>query len=433
MKGFVIAAPTSGAGTTTVTLGLLRAYKNRGVKVISAKSGPDYIDPQFHTAASGYDCVNLDAWAMSPEQLRGLAAQQDGDLLIVEGAMGLFDGAPDRENPMGKGSAADLAEALDLPVVLVLDVTAQAQTAAVVVKCLAEMRPTVKVAGVILNQIGSPRHGEIISRAMHAVGIPVIGIVPRTSGVITPSRHLGLVQAGERDDLEEFINLAANLLEDSADLDALSALASKCTGATRNVGLPALGKNIAIAKDHAFAFAYPHILDDWREAGAKITFFSPLADEGPDAKADAIYLPGGYPELHAKQLADNENFRHSMEYARDRNAVIYGECGGYMVLGENLIDAKGKQHRMLGFLPVSTSFAVRKLHLGYRDLAPQNGALWQTPLKAHEFHYATITAEETTGRLFKASDALGENLPDMGHVRGNVSGSFAHIIAPSGG
>ncbi|MHA1127914.1 MAG: cobyrinate a,c-diamide synthase, partial [Alphaproteobacteria bacterium] len=320
-----------------ITLGLLRAFEKRGVAVISAKSGPDYIDPQFHKAASGADCVNLDAWAMPPAQLRGLAAGS-GDLLIVEGAMGLFDGAPDASNPMGRGSVADLVEALDLPVMLVLDAAKQSQTAAAVVHGLATLRPSVKIAGVILNQIGSPRHGAMIARAIGGLGIAVLGAVPRTPSLQAPSRHLGLVQAQEHADLEGFIEAAAGLLEANVDLDALHALATPIDAATRAAGLPPIGARIAVARDAAFAFAYPHMLEDWRRAGAAISTFSPLNDEGPSPDADAVFLPGGYPELYAGKLAANAGFAKAM---RGTKALIYGECGGYMTLGESLTDADG--------------------------------------------------------------------------------------------
>ena len=416
-----------------ITLGLLRALRKRGVHVTSAKSGPDYIDPQFHTAASGTACVNLDAWAMSRAQLRGIAGGQGAELLIVEGAMGLFDGAPDADDPMGRGSVAELAEALDLPVVLVLDSAKQSQTAAAVVHGLATLRGSVKIAGVILNQIGSPRHGEIIKSAMGAISIPVLGMVPRTPSLQAPSRHLGLVQAQEHDDLDGFIEAAANLLCANVDLDALRALAAPIGPATHEAGLPPIGSRIAVARDAAFAFSYPHMLEDWRLAGAEISTFSPLNDEGPSPDADAVFLPGGYPELYAGTLAQNAGFAATMLAAKDRGALIYGECGGYMALGESLTDADGVAHKMLGFLPVSTSFATRKLHLGYRRLAPLAGVPWSGGLMGHEFHYASVIEESGEGRLFKAQSSMHEDLVNMGHVRGNVCGSFAHVIGGASG
>jgi cobyrinic acid a,c-diamide synthase len=281
---------------------------------------------------------------------------------------------------------------------------------------------------VILNQIGSPRHGEMISRAVTAIGVPVLGAVPRQKALQTPSRHLGLVQAAEHTDLEAFIETAAALLETNVNLDALSELAVTVDSAPQQVGLAPIGQRISVAQDAAFAFAYPHMLDAWRAAGAEITTFSPLNDDGPSIDSDAVFLPGGYPELHAGLLAGNAGFATAMGAAKDRDALIYGECGGYMTLGESLVDADGKAHRMLGFLPVSTSFAARKLHLGYRNLQPLKGLPWVGALKGHEFHYASIIGQSDGERLFSATNSMEQVLPDMGHVRGNVCGSFAHVI-----
>ena len=409
-----------------ITLGLLRALRDRKIDVHSAKSGPDYIDPQFHAAASGAACVNLDAWAMPPRQLRATASAQGGELLIVEGAMGLFDGAPD-EDPMGKGSVADLAAILDLPIVLVLEASQQAQTAAVLVAGLANYRKDVRVAGVILNRVGSARHVDILTRAIATTGIPVLGAVPRSTDMETPSRHLGLVQPGERPDLVAFINKAAALVADHIDLDQLTALAGEVKSADAPPHLAPLGQRIAVAKDEAFGFAYPHILNDWQRAGAEVMTFSPLANEAPDRSADAIYLPGGYPELHARDLTVNGDFRTGMVAARDAGALIYGECGGYMVLGDTLTDGEGVIYPMLGFLPVSTSFENPKLHLGYRHLTPESILPWG-PIKGHEFHYAMAT-KSAPGKLYAAAGSQGNPLPDMGHINGRVCGSFAHIIA----
>lgn len=426
LKGLIIAAPSSGAGKTVVTLGLLRALRNRGEAVCSAKSGPDYIDPAFHTAASGVDCINLDAWAMGPDDLRAMAHRQANDLLLIEGAMGLFDGAPVAGDPHGKGSVADLAKVLGLPVVLVVDVARQAQSVAAVVAGLAGFREGVRIAGVILNRAGSERHRDMVTRAIEAVGIPVLGAVMRDERMSRESRHLGLVQAGEDSALEGFIEGAAAVISASVDLDALMGLAKPLAKAAPVSRTQPLGQRIAVAQDNAFAFSYPHMLEGWRAAGAAISFFSPLADQGPTKNADAVFLPGGYPELHAAKLAGNANFMAAM---RSSEALVYGECGGYMVLGEGLVDADGKRHEMLGLLPVSTSFAQRKLHLGYRTLSALTGPFRGYTLPAHEFHYASIT-DAAPPDLFEASDSMGVSLGKIGHKRGRVSGSFAHVIMP---
>ncbi|MBL1435289.1 MAG: cobyrinate a,c-diamide synthase [Rhodobacteraceae bacterium] len=422
LKGLIIAAPSSGAGKTVVTLGLLRALRRQGVDICSAKSGPDYIDPAFHAAATGKACINLDAWAMPPMALRAMAHRQPSGLLLIEGAMGLFDAAPVVGNPMGKGSVADLAEVLDLPVVLVVDVARQAQTVAAVVAGLAGFRKGVRIAGVILNRVGSAKHRMMIERAMG--DIPVLGMVPRDARMVRESRHLGLVQAGEDAGLEAFIEGAADVVAEGVDVAALAALAEALPAAGLVPRVAPFGQRIAVARDEAFAFAYPHMLEGWRAAGAEVSFFSPLADEGPSRTADAVFLPGGYPELHAGKLAGATRFKAAM---RDSNALIYGECGGYMALGEGLVDANGVRHEMLGLLPVSTSFAARKLHLGYRTLKALAGPFHGHTLPAHEFHYASIL-ECQPANLFAAQDSMGNDLGLVGHNSGKVSGSFAHVI-----
>ena len=415
MSGLILAAPGSGSGKTTVTLGLLRALRQQGIAVRSAKSGPDYIDPRFHAAASGAECINLDAWAMQPERIRALAAGETP--LVIEGAMGLFDGAP----PLGKGATADLARILGLPVVLIMDVSHQAQSAAAVATGFAGYSD-VNVVGVILNKVGSPRHERMLRRALEPTGLQVFGSIFRDYSLDMPSRHLGLVQAEEREDLEAFLDKAAGIVAQSVDVAALMAEAVPLVAPTGSLAcLPPPAQEIAIARDAAFAFAYPHLINAWRAQGAGISLFSPLQDEAP-APADLVILPGGYPELHAGKLAANQNFLNGI---RDAKAV-YGECGGYMVLGDGLIDADGKRHAMAGLLRLETSFEKRKLHLGYRNLQPFGG-LWDMALTAHEFHYAT-TLKAQGAPLFAAQDAEGAALPDMGLRVGNVTGSFAHVI-----
>lgn len=420
MSGLIIAAPASGSGKTTVTLGILRALHRAGVPVRGAKSGPDYIDPRFHEAACGAPCPNLDAWAMTPDRILSLAAGPG--TLIIEGAMGLFDGAP----PDGRGATADLAHLLRWPVVLVVDAARMGHSVAPLVKGFQAHDPAVKVAGVILNRVGSARHEAMLRQALAAVGVPVFGALPRDPGLHSPSRHLGLVQASERPDLDAFVDHAADMVAVHLDLTALLALAGSAhavaVSASRRTAPPA--QRIAIAQDAAFAFAYPHLLADWRAAGAQVTPFSPLADQAAP-NADLIILPGGYPELHAGRIAAATTFVQSMRNA-PLSTEIYGECGGYMVMGDGLTDADGHRHAMLGLLHLETSFAKRTLHLGYRtvqtDCGPFAGA-WT----AHEFHYATTTRADGNP-LFTAQDATGADLPPMGLRHGRASGSFAHLI-----
>lgn len=428
MNGLLIAAPSSGSGKTTLTLGLLRALRNRGVAVAPAKAGPDYIDPAFHAAASSETCLNFDPWAMRPHFIGAAAAHHAAPdrLLVVEAMMGLFDGAAD-----GRGSAADLAALLGLPVVLVVDCAKASHSVAALVSGFAGFRQDVRVVGVILNRVGSDRHEAMLRQALAGIAMPVVGAVRADSTLHLPERHLGLVQAGEHDGLQAFIERAAAVVEAGCDLDALLALAgtvSQRAILTPVSTLPPLGQRIAVARDLAFAFSYAHVLSGWREAGAELTFFSPLADEAPAGDADAVYLPGGYPELHAGVLAAASTFRAGMLEAHMRGARIFGECGGYMVLGDALIDADGTVHPMLGFLPLVTSYAQRKRHLGYRRIRPVDASLFATAMTAHEFHYASIVSEGDADRLFVAEDALGTALGGAGLRRGAVAGSFMHLI-----
>jgi len=423
-RGIVIAAPSSSSGKTVATLGLLRAFAGQDCRTVSAKVGPDYIDPRYHEAASGQACVNLDGWAMRPELLSYLAARQAarGDLCLIEGVMGLFDG-PEQ----GFGSTADIAVTLGLPIVLVVDVRAQARSAAAVVHGFSTFRSDCTVAGVIANRIGSPRHADMIGAAMDEIGVPMLGALPIDAGLDLPSRHLGLVQAEEHPALECFIETAARLAAEHVDLERLRVLAAPLPAADEAPAtLPPLGQTIAVARDEAFGFAYTHLLEAWRRHGAEIKPFSPLADEAP-AEVDAVFLPGGYPELHAGRLAANVTFLAGVRQAADNGALVYGECGGYMVLGQSLIDAEGTRHAMAGLLPVETSFAQRQLHLGYRTLDHDSALPWPKRLRGHEFHYSSVVSE-AGDPLFAAHDTTGRISGTAGLQHGLVMGSYGHVI-----
>ena len=508
IPGIVIGAPASGSGKTTVTLALLRHLRDRGVGVSSLKVGPDYIDPAFHAAASGRAGLNVDPWAMRESTFAAAvgAASEDADLVVVEGVMGLFDGASADE-----GSTADVAADLGWPVVLVVDASAMAASAAAVVHGFASYRGDVDVAGVIYNRVGSDRHAELLVEATEGrevpdyanrmrapehsrstrfsrarppgsagfqpamdrdpstvgagrmpalpggwrsrsvrgpsgsvrnqAGVPVLGCIRRDQALSLPDRYLGLVQASEHPDLESFLRTAATTVRESVDIDALLRVARSGPGATAGGGggggaamtacLPVVGQRIAVARDEAFAFSYPLVLEGWRQAGAEVLPFSPLANEGPSVAADAVYLPGGYPELHAGRLAAAGQFMQGLRAAAKRGAVIYGECGGYMVLGESLVDADGEAHAMAGLLPVATTFAERGLTLGYRvahvlSTGPLGDA--GAGFRGHEFHYAKVLHEDGDEALFRCADARGRELGPGGRRIGRIMGSFVHLI-----
>ena len=429
-RGVIIAAPGSGSGKTTLTLALLRRLRDSGVSVASGKVGPDYIDPAYHAAASGRACHNLDTWSMSDRTLATLIAdlQRDATAVVVEGVMGLFDGAPD-----GRGSAADLSRRTGWPVVLVVDASGMAASVAALVHGFTSFDPAVEVAGVIFNRTGSARHGELLRRAMRPAGIPVFGCVTRSECLGLPDRHLGLVQAREHPDLEGFLARAAERIGREVDTDALlvAARPARVGPPEGGHGLPVLGRRIAVARDDAFAFCYPYVLDAWRRAGCELSFFSPLDDEPPAEDADAVYLPGGYPELHAGRLADAMRFMAGLRRSAERGAAVYGECGGYMVLGERLVDGEGVSHRMAGLLPVETSFELPRLSLGYREVElAEDGVLGRSGarFRGHEFHFASVLTQASAPALFRTFNAEMEPLGDAGLRVGGVMGSFVHLM-----
>ena len=432
-RGLIVSAPRSGSGKTTVTLALLAALARRGTAVRAAKAGPDYIDSAFHAAATGTQGFNLDSWAMPPSLIDTLAAEaaREAELLVVEGVMGLFDGIPGA--PGRFGATADLAARLRLPVLLVLDVSGQSQSAAAVARGFACHDPAVRIAGVVLNRVGSERHRELTAEAVAAAGLPVYGAVPRDPALALPERHLGLVQASEHAGLAGYLDRLAAMAERCFDLDAMIGCAAPLTvaTATKVPPLPPPGQRIALASDAAFTFVYPHILDGWRRAGAEIFPFSPLADEPPPESCDTCWLPGGYPELHAGALAAAQRFRAGLaQFAMTRS--VHGECGDYMVLGEGLEDADGARHAMTGLLGHATSFAKRKLHLGYREArllcdSPLGSAT--TTLRGHEFHYAALIASGSDDPLADLADGQGRPLGKSGARRGRVTGTFFHAIA----
>jgi cobyrinic acid a,c-diamide synthase len=432
-KAIIIGAPRSGSGKTSVTIGLLRAFAHRGVKVRGIKTGPDYIDPGFHAVATGTPGLNLDSWAMQPDLLHHLLTQQaDGaDLLLIESAMGLFDGIAVSDNRTG--SAADLARLFHIPVLLVLDVSGQSQTAAAMAHGFAHYDPAVKMAAVVLNRAGSERHRTLCTEAIEKIGLPVAGCVMRDPSLTLPERHLGLVQASEHPEIDAHIERLADTMERAIDLDALLALATPIDLAEGSVdaGIAPPGQRIALAEDAAFTFLYPHLKRQWREAGAEILPFSPLADEAPDASCDICWLPGGYPELFAGQLAAASRFKASLAQF-SQTKPVHGECGGYMVLGEALEDANGVTHAMTGLLSHVTSFAKRKMNLGYRQAKiAETGPLGQAGdvLRGHEFHYASVIDAGTDQPFAEIADGLGKPLGPSGGRRGLVSGTFFHAIA----
>jgi cobyrinic acid a,c-diamide synthase len=432
--GLILAAPASRSGKTLVTAGLARHIRRRGLTVATAKAGPDFVDPTFHGAALGKPCLNLDVWGMRPATLAALVAELEAtaDIVLCEGVMGLFDGTGhDGE----AGSTAELARLTGWPVVLVVDARGQGASVAALLHGFDRHLPSVPLAGVIFNRVSSERHGLLLAAAAarHLPRLACLGLLPADPGLALPSRHLGLVPAGENADAEPVIERCADHIGASVNVGRLLSLAlgSVLTPTASTIPVPPLGRRIAVARDDAFRFAYHAVLEGWRSQGAELAFFSPLADEPPDAAADAVYLPGGYPELWADRLASAESFMTGLRRAAADGVVIYGECGGYMVLGDALIDREGRSRRMSGLLQLVTSFAERRLHLGYRRAILLTGTPFGTPdttFRGHEFHYATIGRQGAGTPLFAVFDSVDEHLGAYGLQQGSVFGSFLHLI-----
>ena len=428
-NGILISAPSSGTGKTTVMLGLLRAFSDMGLRVQPFKSGPDYIDPAFHHAAARKASFNLDSWGMDEGLMNTIVAEgEDADIAIAEGSMGLYDGVATK-GASGFGSSAETAVRFGWPVILVVDVSGQAQSAAATALGFMKYMPDLPFGGVILNRVASPRHERLARLGMDQAGIKVLGVLPRRGDLALPERHLGLIQAIEHPDLEQAISNYAGFLGEHVDLEAIRAVAQgrNAPKVGRLVRPPA--QRIALARDAAFSFTYPHLLKAWRTEGAEILPFSPLNDDlVPDA--DLVWLPGGYPELHAGTLAGANKFLTSLrEHAATK--PVHGECGGYMALGTTLIDKEGVAHKMAGLLGVVTSYEKRKFHLGYRQAVLQEAVIGYqrgSRLRGHEFHYSTIL-EEPDAPLAQVTDADGNLVSETGSLRGHVSGTFFHMIS----
>ncbi|NRB19116.1 MAG: cobyrinate a,c-diamide synthase [Rhodobacteraceae bacterium] len=427
--GLMISAPSSGTGKTTVMLGLLRAFAEDGMVVQPYKSGPDYIDPAFHLAAAKRPSFNLDTWAMAPDLLDAVASQATGaEICIGEGSMGLYDGVATR-GQTAFGTSAETAKRMGWPVILVVDVSGQAQSAAATALGFKNYDLDVPFAGVILNRVASPRHERLTRLGMEKAGIKVLGSLPRRGDLSLPERHLGLIQAVEHPDLEAAIADYATFLRENVDLDAIKAAARGGPAPTPKPLPKPPAQRIALARDAAFSFTYPHLLTGWRNAGAEILPFSPLNDEAPAPDADLVWLPGGYPELHGGTLAAATTYLSGLRKHAETKPV-HGECGGYMALGEALIDKQGNRHQMAGLLGLVTSYEKRKFHLGYRRAVLQSampGFAAGDALRGHEFHYTTIL-DEPDAPLAQVFDADGNPVPETGSVKGHVTGSFFHLI-----
>ena len=415
---FIIAAPTSNAGKTSLTLGLLRACKNRGIDIQPFKSGPDYIDPMFHQLACGKTGINLDLFMMEPSHLEAQYSQymQNQQVGCIEGVMGLFDGAIKAE-----GSTAQLAKSLKIPVILVVDAKAVAYSVAPLLYGFKNFDPDVNLVGVIFNRVNTESHYRFLTDACQDVGITPLGRLPFLSDCEIPSRHLGL-SIDQIQQYDSTVDALAQAVEQHVQVDQLLDLCMQTFETPTNVQPSPNNQplNIAIAKDEAFSFCYQQNIDAFEQLG-RVTFFSPLHDTALP-ETDLVYLPGGYPECHLKQLAANTTMHQSIRTYVEASGRVFAECGGMMYLGKNIIDETGKSFKMTGIFDFSTSMFPKKLKLGYRRIY-----LKGLELKGHEFHYSSVINADnalTTGRI---GNARNQKVESQLYTYKSVLASYIHF------
>ena len=416
-KGILIAGTHSGVGKTTVSMGIMAALKHRQLKVQPYKVGPDYIDPSHHTAICGRPSRNLDTYIMGIDGVERTVARTsaDADIVAVEGVMGLFDGIDSTEI----ASSAHVAKILNLPVILVINVHGMSRSAAALLKGYAEFDPGVRIAGVILNQVGSPRHSELVRNSL-PMDIPVVGEIPRKKDLEVPSRHLGLYMAHEKDyNTEEM----AAFIEDNVDLDAVLELAEPCSvPEITDLQIPEEDIRIGVAMDPAFCFYYQDMFDAFRDCGAEVVFFSPMAGELPDV--DGIYLGGGYPELYAEILENSETTRKLKVLAAD-GLPIYAECGGLLYLcGTYEVD--GRTYKLADVVPANTRMTDRLKALGYTEAISLDKNFSSHNIRGHEFHYSITECDNDAKFAYEMIRGKGIQDGFDGLVEHNTLAGYMH-------
>ncbi len=431
-KGFIVAGTHSGVGKTTVTVGLIGAFAERGLRVAPFKAGPDYIDPSYHTAAAGVPSRNLDSWLLDDEVVKASfhRAARAADVAVIEGVMGLFDG---RAGDDDRGSAAYLARLLNLPVILVIDARAMARSAGAIAHGFATFDPSVRVVGVIANNVASERHLETIRAAVvGAAGLPLLGGIFKDAALRIPERHLGLIPQSEAG-TPGFIRRAREVVSAAVDLDLVLNLAGPlptlppgpagAVPAPRDGG----GLGIGVARDAAFSFYYEDSLDLLAEAGAELVPFSPLTDRALPPGIAGVYIGGGFPELFAPELAANKPMLGAIRTATLEGMPVYAECGGHMYLGASLTSLDGSSHRMAGITPVTTSTVGTKLTMGYRTArALRDGPLCAKGevIRGHEFHLSRRLDGGGDDACWEFVDPALEN---EGYAAKNVWSSYLHV------
>ena len=428
----VIAAPMSGSGKTTVVTGLLAAMRAHGVKAQSYKIGPDYIDPGYHALASGRPAHNLDTWLVSKERLADIfiSTMADADVAVIEGVMGLYDGGKN-----GVSSTAEIAKLLKAPVLLVVNAKSMGESAAALVLGFKQYDPGVNLAGVILNRLGSDTHRMMIEEALEKLGVPVFGAIKRNDAMTMPERHLGLVpvedNARERETVEEI----GRVVGAAVDVESIVALGKTAPPLEIEQGFSQAAETkarIAVARDEAFSFYYPESLAVLRQKGADIVFFSPLHDERLP-EADGLILGGGFPEMFAKELYENESMRASIKAAAEKGMPIYAECGGFMYLMRRVTDFDGNSFPMLGVIPGEVAMNKKLQTVGYVSAEMMRDTVLGskgTVLHGHEFHFSSECEPETGADYPRAFTFRKTRTPSpyaAGYAKGNILGSYLHL------
>ena len=396
-RRLVIAGTGSGVGKTTFTIGIMAALQQKGYTVQGFKCGPDYIDPSYHTAVTGRVSRNLDSWMFDHQIVREIVAHasKGADISIIEGVMGFFDGKSPLENT---GSTAEISMITESPVLLIVNCASMARSAAAIVKGFQTLASGPNIVGVIANQVGSVGHFEIVKAAIEQeCDVPVVGFLKKEQDIDIPSRHLGLIPAIERGELNPFFDKLANLISETIDIDRLYELAETTEITSESSGLfeqhEDKGVTIAVAKDAAFNFYYQENLELLEAYGAKLVYFSPLKGEKVPFDADGLYLGGGFPEEFAEELAENEISKDSIRMAIASGIPTLAECGGFMYLTESITNTAGNVYPMVGLIPGKVKMQKKLAALGYREIfgTKDNFLIGQDQqAKGHEFHYSTL-------------------------------------------
>ena len=431
-RRIMVAGTGSGAGKTTVAIGLMAAYKALGYTVQGFKCGPDYIDPTFQSAVTGRAARNLDSWMCGAPAVQEIFTRgvKEADIAIIEGVMGLFDG----KDPLSDtGSAAEIAEITNTPVLLVVDCGGMARSAAAIVKGFQKLSPRIRLCGVVANRVGSKGHYELIRQAVEKeCEIPVVGYLIKDEDLHMPERHLGLVPAIERGELQPFFQKLSETIQQCFHLDVLYALMNKEPLHKQNplFGLPETEKRvrIAVAKDKAFHFYYPENLELLEHYGAEIVYFSPLRGEKVPLGVHGLYLGGGFPEEFASELSVQKDVHASVHKAVESGMPVLAECGGFIFLTETIETVGGEVYPLVGVVPGKVRMQPRLAALGYREISGANGNFLLGPddhARGHEFHYSIFEPSEDFPSGYLTSGLRGEK--EEGFLKRNLVAGFTHI------